>query len=187
RAVLEADGRVVEDYASGEAFLAAYRPDREACLLLDAYLPGMSGLAVLQRLREIAAPLPAIVITGRSDVAMAVQAMKAGAEDFIEKPISRTDLLAAIARALDHARDQNARSAWRATATSHIKGLTRRQREIMDRVLAGQPNKNIAADLGISQRTVENHRAKVMQRTGARSLPALTRLAMAADEPTPES
>lgn len=187
RAVLEADGRVVEDYASGEAFLAAYRPDREACLLLDAYLPGMSGLAVLQRLREIAAPLPAIVITGRSDVAMAVQAMKAGAEDFIEKPISRTDLLAAIARALDHARDQNARSAWRATATSHIKGLTRRQREIMDRVLAGQPNKNIAADLGISQRTVENHRAKVMQRTGARSLPALARLAMAADEPTPES
>ena len=187
RAVLEADGRVVEDYASGEAFLAAYRPDREACLLLDAYLPGMSGLAVLQRLREIAAPLPAIVITGRSDVAMAVQAMKAGAEDFIEKPISRTDLLAAIARALDQARDQNARSAWRATATSHIKGLTRRQREIMDRVLAGQPNKNIAADLGISQRTVENHRAKVMQRTGARSLPALTRLAMAADEPTPES
>jgi two-component system CheB/CheR fusion protein len=189
RAVLEAEGRAVEDYASGEAFLAAYRPEREACLLLDAYLPGMSGLEVLDRLREIAAPVPAIVITGRGDVAMAVQAMKAGARDFSEKPISRVDLISGIARALDHARDRNARGAWRAAATSHISRLTRRQREIMERVLAGQPNKNIADDLGISQRTVENHRAQVMKRTGAGSLPALARLAMAAvdDEPAPET
>ncbi len=187
RAVLEADGRVVEDYASGEAFLAAYRPDREACLLLDAYLPGMSGLDVLHRLRETAAPVPTMVITGRSDVAMAVQAMKAGAQDFIEKPISRADLLAGIARALEHARDRSARVAWRAAAATRIAGLTARQREIMGRVLAGQPSKNIAADLGISQRTVENHRAEIMKRSGVRSLPALARLAAAADEPAPES
>jgi two-component system CheB/CheR fusion protein len=177
----------VEDYASGEAFLAAYRPDREACLLLDAYLPGMSGLDVLHRLRETAAPVPTMVITGRSDVAMAVQAMKAGAQDFIEKPISRADLLAGIARALEHARDRSARVAWRAAAATRIAGLTARQREIMGRVLAGQPSKNIAADLGISQRTVENHRAEIMKRSGVRSLPALARLAAAADEPAPES
>ena len=182
RGVLEADGRVVEDYASGEAFLAAYRPEREACLLLDAYLPGMSGLDVLQRLRETGAALPTIMITGRSDVATAVHAMKEGALDFIEKPISRGDLLGSVARALEHARDTSTRIAWRTAAATQVAGLTARQREIMDRVLAGQPSKNIAADLGISQRTVENHRAEIMKRTGARSLPALARLAVAATE-----
>ena len=185
--VLEADGRAVQDYPSGEAFLAAYRPDREACLLLDASLPGMSGLDVLHRLRETAAPVSAMVITGRSDVAMAVQAIKAGAKDFIEKPISRADLLTGIARALEHARDTSTRAAWRAAAATRIAKLTARQREIMDRVLAGQPSKNIDADLGISQRTVENHRAEIMKRTAVRSLPALARLAAAADEPAPES
>ncbi len=182
RGALEADGRAVEDYASGEAFLAAYRPEREACLLLDAYLPGMSGLDVLQRLRETGAALSTIMITGRSDVAMAVHAMKEGAQDFIEKPISRGDLLGSVARALEHARDTSTRIAWRTAAATQVAGLTARQREIMDRVLAGQPSKNIAADLGISQRTVENHRAEIMKRTGARSLPALARLAVAATE-----
>ena len=182
RGVLEADGRAVEDYASGETFLAAYRPEREACLLLDAYLPGMSGLDVLHRLRATGAALPTIMITGRSDVAMAVHAMKEGALDFIEKPISRGDLLGSVARALEHARDASTRIAWRKEAATHVAGLTARQREIMDRVLVGQPSKNIAADLGISQRTVENHRAEIMKRTGARSLPALARLAVAATE-----
>ncbi len=182
RAALEAEGTTVEDYPSGEAFLLAYRPNREACLLLDAYLPGMSGLDVLARLRELGMPLPTIMITGHSDVSMAVRAMKQGALDFIEKPVSRADLLAGVARALEHARDAGSRIAWRKTATSHIAGLTVRQREVMDRVLAGEPSKNIAADLGISQRTVENHRAEIMKRTGVRSLPALARLAMVAAE-----
>ena len=180
RGVLEADGRVVEDYDSGEAFLASWRPGSEACLLLDAYLPGMSGLDVLDRLGKTGASLPSVMITGHSDVAMAVHAMKAGALDFIEKPVGRGDLLASVARALEHAQDASKRIAWREDAASHVAGLTARQRQIMELVLAGQPSKNIATDLGISQRTVENHRAEIMKRTGASSLPALARLALAA-------
>jgi two-component system CheB/CheR fusion protein len=180
RGVLEEDGRTVEDFASCEEFLEAYRPGREACLLVDAYLPGMSGLELLQRLQEAGHLLPSIMITGNSDVPMAVQAMKAGALDFIEKPISSGDLLANVARALELSRDSSKLSAWRENAANHVAGLTARQRQIMELVLAGHPSKNIAADLGISQRTVENHRASIMKRTGTKSLPALARLALAA-------
>jgi len=116
-------------------------------------------------------------------VGIAVKAMKAGASDFIEKPVSRNELLACIDRALDHARDASKRAAWREDAANRFRSLTQRQREIMALVLAGQPSKNIAADLGISQRTVENHRAEIMKRTGAKSLPALARLIAAAGEP----
>ncbi len=180
RAVLEEDGRTVEDYESCEAFLEAYRPGREACLLVDAYLPGMKGLELLHRLAEAGHQLPTIMITGNSDVPMAVQAMKAGALDFIEKPISSGALLAEVARALELSRDSSKLSAWRESAANHLAGLTERQRQIMDLVLAGHPSKNIAADLGISQRTVENHRASIMKKTGTKSLPALARLALAA-------
>ena len=180
RNVLEAEGRIVEDYASGEAFLAAYAPGRGGCLLVDAYLTGMSGLQLLRRVQEDGHRLPAIMITGNSDVHMAVEAMKAGALDFLEKPVSRGDLLASVDHALEVARDAGKLIVWRETAAAHVAGLTSRQRQIMDLVLAGQPSKNIAADLGISQRTVENHRAEIMKRTGARSLPALARLALAA-------
>jgi two-component system CheB/CheR fusion protein len=180
RAVLEDDGRTVRDYASGEDFLRAYRPGQGGCIPVDAYLPGMDGLEVLQRLSAAGQRPPVIVITGSSDVGMAVQAMKAGASDFIEKPIGRGELLQSVARALDQARDANALRDWRQSATEALARLTPRQREIMDKVLAGHPNKNIAADLRISQRTVENHRAAIMKKTGAASLPALARLAMAA-------
>lgn len=180
RAVLESDGRTVEDYPNCEAFLHHYRPRREACLLVDAYLPGMSGLDLLRQLRAAGDVLPAIMITGYSDVPMAVQAMKAGASDFIEKPVGQVELLASIGRALEQARDTGKLVAWRADAASHLAGLTTRQRQIMDMVLAGNPSKNIAADLGISQRTVENHRALIMKKSGAKSLPALARLAVAA-------
>jgi two-component system CheB/CheR fusion protein len=180
RAVLEDAGRIVEDFPSCEAFLAAYRQGREGCLLIDAYLPGMNGLELLNRLRGQSDPLPAIMITGNSDVAMAVTAMKAGASDFIEKPVGREDLLAGIDRALERSRDSTKQAAWHQSAANHLAGLTQRQREIMDMVLAGHPSKNIAADLGISQRTVENHRASIMKRTGSKSLPALARLALAA-------
>ena len=188
RSVLEDDGRIVEDYGDCESFLAAYRPGRESCLLIDAYLPGMSGLELLQRLRQAGHKLPAIMITGDSDVPMAVCAMKAGAMDFIEKPVGRHDLLASVERALEQSRDTGKLLAWRDCAATHVATLTPRQRQIMDLVLAGHPSKNIAADLGISQRTVENHRASIMKRTGSKSLPALARVALAAawngsDEP----
>ncbi len=178
--VLEDDGHAVRSYASGEAFLAAYRPGREACLLVDAYLPGISGLELLERLRAEGHRLPTIMITGHSDVSMAVRAMKEGAIDFIEKPVSRKDLIAGVERALEQSRDSEKLSAWQEEAASHLAGLTPRQRQIMEMILAGQANKNIAADLGISQRTVENHRAAIMQKTGSKSLPALARLAVAA-------
>ena len=156
--------------------------------MIDAYLPGMSGLELLRRLRVADDSLPAIMITGNSDVHMAVEAMKAGASDFVEKPIGYRELLADIERALEQSRDSSKLLAWREAAARHISGLTPRQREIMKLVLAGHPSKNIAADLGISQRTVENHRASIMKKTGTKSLPALARLALAAagdeaDEP----
>ncbi len=180
RAVLEEAGRVVEDYPTCEAFLDAIRPGREACLLIDAYLPGMTGLELLKRLNDDGHHLPAIMITGNSDVHMAVKAMKAGASDFVEKPISGVELLASIDSALEHARDSHKLDAWREDAATHLEGLTARQHQIMELVLAGHPSKNIAVDLGISQRTVENHRAAIMKKSGTKSLPALARLALAA-------
>jgi two-component system CheB/CheR fusion protein len=181
RDLLVANGRTVEIYDSCEAFLRVYRSGRQGCLVVDALMPGMSGLELLQRLKGERDRLPAIMITGHGDVPMAVQAMKAGAADFIEKPIGSNELLACIDRALEQAGDSAKLSAWRETAASSIAGLTVRQRQVMDLVLAGHPSKNIAADLGVSQRTVENHRAAVMKRTGSRSIPALIRLALAAE------
>lgn len=180
RAVLEDDGRVVETFEAGEAFLET-RTHGPGCLLIDAYLPGMNGVEVLRRLRARGDVLPAIMITGDSDVGMAVAAMQAGASDFIEKPVSAPELLASLNRALEQSSGAAERFAWRNDAQRHMAGLTARQRQIMGMVLAGQPNKNIAADLGVSQRTVENHRAAIMRRTGAKSLPALARLAVAAE------
>ena len=179
--VLEADGRIVAGFPSSEAFLRAFSPGSPACLLVDAVLPGMSGIDLLEKLRTDGHSMPAIVITGQSDVPMAIRAMKAGASDFIEKPVDRPGLLASIARALERSVDAAKLAAWHEAAAGQVAGLTPRQREIMALVLAGHPSKNIAADLGISQRTVENHRASIMHRTGTTSLPALARLALAAD------
>ncbi len=184
--MLEGGSRIVKTYATGEAFFDGYRPGSGGCLLVDAYLPGMNGLELLQRLNDAGHRLPAIMITGYGDIPMAVRAMKAGALDFIEKPVGLADLLASVERALDLSRDASKLSAWREDAAHHLAGLTLRQHQIMDLVLAGQPNKNIAADLGISRRTVENHRAAIMKKTDSKSLPALARLALAADWNGPE-
>jgi two-component system CheB/CheR fusion protein len=181
RAVLEPDGMVVRDFDTCEMFLADFPFGQEACLLVDAYLPGMGGVDMLLRLREREHKFASILITARSDANIAVAAMQAGAVDFIEKPVTRDRLIAAVLRALDLARDSGKRVAWHAEAAAHIAGLTAREREVMRLVLAGHPSKNIAADLGISQRTVENHRAAIMKKTGAASLPALARLALAAE------
>ena len=179
-AVLEDEGHAVAAFASCETFLEAFRPEKDACLLIDAYLPGMSGLQLLHKLRADGHHLPTIMITGDSDVAMAVEAMKAGAIDFIEKPIGREELVASLNRALELSRDSGKFLERRGSAAAHLEGLTPRQIQVMEMVLAGQPSKNIAADLGISQRTVENHRMRIMKRTGSRSLPALARLALIA-------
>jgi two-component system CheB/CheR fusion protein len=188
RDLLEQDGRTVETYASSEAFLDAYRPGGEGCLLVDARMPGMGGLELLQRLKSDGTRLAAIMITGQGDVPMAVEAMRAGAADFIEKPVRRDELFASIEHALDHTRDSAKLSVRREVAATRLAGLTVRQRQIMDLVFAGHPSKNIAVDLGISQRTVENHRAAVMKKTGSHSLSALIRLALAADpSTTPQS
>ncbi len=184
RDLLQEDGRTVETYASSEAFLEAYRPGSEGCLLVDARMPGMGGLALLQRLKGEGSRLASIMITGQGDVPMAVEAMRAGAADFIEKPIRRDELFASIEHALEHIRGSGKLSVRREAAATRLAGLTTRQRQIMELVLAGHPSKNIAADLGISQRTVENHRAAVMKKTGSHSLSALIRLALAADPGT---
>ena len=178
--VVASDGHAVRSFSTCEAFLESYQPSGEACLLIDAYLPGMKGIELLRQLRETGRKIPAIMITGNSDVQMAVQAMKAGASDFIEKPVSGIELLGSIGRALEQSLDSNKITAWHEDAAHHLIDLTARQRQIMEMVLAGKPSKIIASDLGISQRTVENHRASIMKKTGSKSLPALARLALAA-------
>jgi len=185
QAVFEQAGKQVEAFPDAESFLAAL-PDtfEDCCLIVDAALPGISGLQLLQKLSVDGIALPAIMITGLGDIAMAVQAMKAGASDFLEKPVNAVDLLATVRRVLDEKHSQQAVEARQRDALRHIADLTARQREVMDRVLAGQPSKNIAADLGISQRTVENHRASIMLKTGAKSIPALARLAVMALKPS---
>lgn len=180
RDLLNENGYAVELFADGPAFLEAYRPGRNGCLLVDVLMPGMSGVELIERLKVEGHQLPAIMITGSGAVSMAVQAMKAGAVDFIEKPVGHEDLLASVKRALEHTRDTAALTARRETAALSVASLTTRQRQILDLVLAGHPSKNIAADLGISQRTVDNHRAAIMRKTGSQSLPALVRTALAA-------
>ena len=145
--ILQTEGRIVAGFPSSEAFLRAFRPGAAGCLLVDAALPGMSGIELLEHLRAEGHNLPAIVITGQSDVPMAIRAMKAGASDFIEKPVDRPSLLTSVARALERSGDAVKLAAWHDAAAGQVAGLTPRQREIMTLVLAGHPSKNIAADL----------------------------------------
>jgi two-component system CheB/CheR fusion protein len=182
--LLQEHGHRVEAYASCEAFVAADRPERAGCLVVDAIMPGMGGIALLEQLKAANRSLPAIVITGQGDISMAVQAMKAGAGDFLEKPIRAHALLATIERALAETRDVTQLAARQRTAAQRIAHLTPRERDVLDLVVQGRANKLIAEALQISQRTVENHRAAVMRRTGSRSLPDLIRLVMVAGDAT---
>jgi len=172
RMLLESEGRSVCDYASCELFLAAYDPLMQGCVLLDAYLPGMGGLVLLDHLHAMDCKLPVVMITGQSDVAIAVAAMKGGAVDFLEKPVNAAEIRACIERALALPRPARLRGE---VARDLREVLTPRQRQVLDGVLAGQASKTIAFDLGISQRTVESHRAALMDRVGARSVPELVR------------
>jgi two-component system, chemotaxis family, CheB/CheR fusion protein len=178
RIMLQENGYAVHIFANGAAFLEAYRPGRKECLLVDAMMPGMSGIELIKHLADEGYKLPAILITGHAVVAMAVQAMKAGAVDFIEKPLGCAGLLSSVQLALDHPRQIPTRSASPETLTLRLANLSLRQRQILELVLAGQRSRDIAANLGISPRTVDNHRAAIMSKTGSGSLPALFRTCM---------
>jgi FixJ family two-component response regulator len=160
-------------YASALEFLEAYDPDRHSCLVADIRMPGLSGLELQQRLTERHSDIPIIFITGHGDVPMAVTAMKSGATDFIQKPFRDQDLIDRVNKAL--AQDQGHRStrAQEKTIRERIATLTPREVEVMHRVVRGQANKVIAMDLGVSQRTVELHRARVMRKLKMRSLAEL--------------
>jgi two-component system CheB/CheR fusion protein len=184
RAVLEDDGRTVKVYPSAEAFLAAHVAGQDQCLIIDTSLPGMSGIDLIEHLREQGDSLPAILITGQGDVGMAVRAMRAGASDFIEKPVARITLIELIDRAVMAGAGGTALEGEAAAETRRrLDRLTERQKTVLDLVLAGNPSKNIAADLGVSQRTVENHRAEIMHKLGVRSIPDLVRMVLSASTP----
>jgi two-component system, chemotaxis family, CheB/CheR fusion protein len=174
--LLEAEGWSVELYSSGEAFLEAYRPGREGCLVVDARMPRMGGLELLERLEAEGGGPPAIMITGHADIRSAVRAMKAGAMAFLEKPVQYDELVAGIERALELTRNSAALSSLREAAARRIAGLTSRERQVVGMVVEGNPNKQIAYVLGISQRTVETHRAAAMKKIGARTLSELIHL-----------
>ena len=180
QALLAQAGYRVKTYASAGAFLDSCRPGDDGCLITDVRMPGTGGFELLARLATAGNALPAIVVTGQGDIAMAVQAMRAGAVDFIEKPTDPDVLLACVERALRQAASPAQRAAWRAAAAMRVAGLTGREREVMDLVVAGHANKEIAARLQISRRTVETHRATVMKKMGAELLSDLVRLEMAA-------
>ena len=179
RDLLVSKGYNVEIFADGTAFFDACK-FRPGCVLVDALMPKMSGLEIIARLRAAGRTIPAIVITGHGDVGMAVKAMKAGAVDFIEKPAGADELLASVAHALSSLHEELVESGTDTAAETSLARLTARQRQILDLVLEGLPSKNIAADLGISQRTVDNHRAAIMKKTGSKTLSALIRTAIVA-------
>ena len=178
---LEYAGFRVETYASAEDLLSANWDKEAACLLLDAGLPGMSGLELLERLSQAGNGVPVVMLTGSNDVKLAVAVMKAGACDYIEKPANENALRGAIERAIQQRKSGADLNVLREKATKFMNRLTSRQREILELIIDGNPNKNIAADLSLSQRTVENHRAAIMKRAGVKSLPALAKLVFAAN------
>jgi two-component system, LuxR family, response regulator FixJ len=157
-------------------FLANFKADAPGCLVLDIRMPDMSGLEVQQHLNRIGSMLPVIFVTGHGDVPMAVQAMKEGAYEFIQKPFRDQDLLDRINHALKQDAENRSTVARRAEVQQRLESLTPRERQVMDMVVDGAANKVIAIDLSLSERTVEIHRAKVMEKMGARSVAHLVKL-----------
>ena len=176
--VLRTAGLHVLDFPTAEAFLDAYVRDGEPeVLVVDVRLPRMNGLDLQNRLADSGCEAPIILISGHGDVPMARQAFKAGALDFIQKPINDKILLAAIAKGMEIASDSKNRAAQREEIARRLQTLTTREREVMNLVVAGASNKAVAAQLGISPRTVEVYRAQVMGKMQARTLPDLVRIA----------
>lgn len=170
-------------FATASEFLDFYNGSQHGCLLLDIRMPGMSGLELQQHLADSRSALPIIFITGHGDIPMAVEAMRKGAMDFMRKPFREQDLLDRIQKAFGH--DENTHSAKldRAKSLKRIDSLTPREYEVFERVASGQANKVIAAELGISERTVEVHRSQVMSKLQARTLAGLVRIKIESERP----
>jgi two-component system, LuxR family, response regulator FixJ len=166
---LTSAGWRVQMYESGPEFLDAFDPDRPGCLILDLRMPRMNGLTVQEKLMAMGSTLPIIFLTAFGDVPTAVQAMQAGAVDFLEKPFSNQQLLRLVEQALEQEAQLRAQRQRRAEREARLAHLTPREREVLDLVVAGDTNKEIAAQLGIGLRTVEMHRQKVMRKLGVRS------------------
>jgi RNA polymerase sigma factor (sigma-70 family) len=176
--LIKSVGLRVETYGSAQEFLEAYDPKRSGCVVLDVRMPGMSGLELQEKLKVDKVALPVIIITGHGDVPMAVRAVKAGAFDFIEKPFHDQTLLDRIQQALKREVESRKLEEKRSEVEQRLALLTPREREVLDLVVCGNPNKVIAAQLGISCRTVEIHRGRVMEKMQANSLSDLVRIGL---------
>jgi FixJ family two-component response regulator len=178
RFLLKSVGLPGETFASAQEFLAAYCPEQPGCLVLDVRMPGMSGLELQQELNRRGAVIPVVFVTGHGDVPMAVEAIQQGAFDFVQKPYREQELLDRIQRALVKDRANRAALEERDRIRARLASLTPREREVMALMTRGKPNKVMAAELGLSQRTVEIHRAHVMEKSGASSIAQLVRMAL---------
>jgi FixJ family two-component response regulator len=176
--LLESVGQRAKAFASAADFLAGYDPEQPGCLVLDIRMPGMSGLELQERLNAIGAILPIIFVTGHGDVPVAVKAMRAGAVDFLQKPYNEQELLDRVHQALTADGQRRRELGGRDAIVARFERLTPREREVLELILDGKRNKNVASALGVSQRTVEIHRARVMEKTGATSFAHLMKMAM---------
>lgn len=181
--LLATAGHAVRVYDSAEAFLSTAGAAQPGCIVSDVRMPGLDGLGLQRRLKEIGITLPMVIMTGHGDVPLAVEAMKAGAIDFIEKPFDDEVLLSAIRAALTRQGETSGRDAETAAIRVKIGSLSERERQVLEGLIAGRPNKTIAYDLGLSPRTVEVHRANLMIKMGAGSLSDLVRMALLAGQP----
>jgi FixJ family two-component response regulator len=177
RRLLKTEGFTVCAFTSVKEFLAAYQPGTLGCLVLDVAMPELNGLELQQRLTRSGVMLPIIFLTGHGDIPMSVQAIKAGAVDFLTKPVNAADLLHAVRTALQIAVEQNDQISEQAMLRQCYASLTPREREVMAHVVAGQLNKQVAFDLGIGEHTIKVHRARVMEKMGVESLADLVRTA----------
>jgi FixJ family two-component response regulator len=178
--LLESHGYEVQAFPSAESFLAAFHAELRGCVVLDVRMPGMSGLELHETLMARRSELPVIFVTGHGDVPMAVSALKKGAVDFIEKPFGDRDMLRLIEQCLEMERARRAARLLEGEARRHLDTLTDREREVLELVVAGKLNKQIADGLGISVKTVEVHRARVMEKMAVGSVAELVKAVMAA-------
>jgi FixJ family two-component response regulator len=178
RWLMDSVGLRVAEFASGEAFLKAITPQHPGCVVLDLRMPELGGLAVYQRLRQRGIELPVIVISGHGDVAVAVRALKSGVVDFIEKPFNDQELLDCVQQAMRRDSDQRLQQRRREELMTHYLTLTPRELDVLRLVVEGKANKAISADLGISLKTVETHRARVMEKMAAGSVSELVRMTL---------